>query len=71
MAATGFSYSSDGMDRLGADEPCLILMNHSSFTDLQITSTIFSGRQYHIVCTNDGFVGIASLMRWFGCIARR
>ena len=71
MAATGFSYTSDGMDRLGADEPCLILMNHSSFTDLQITSTIFSGRQYHIVCTNDGFVGKASLMRWIGCIPTR
>ena len=71
MRATGFSFTQEGMEKLGRDEPCLILMNHSSFTDLQITSTLFSDRQYHIVCTNDGFVGKNALMRWIGCIPTR
>lgn len=68
MKAVNFSYKEVGMEKLGKDEPCLILMNHSSFTDLQIIGTIFSERQYHIVCTNDGFIGKAGLMRRIGCI---
>lgn len=68
MKAVNFSYKEIGMDKLGKNEPCLILMNHSSFTDLQIIGTLFADRQYHIVCTNDGFVGKAGLMRRIGCI---
>jgi len=68
MKAVNFKYEEVGMDRLGKDEPCLILMNHSSFTDLQIIGTLFADRQYHIVCTNDGFVGKEGLMRRIGCI---
>ena len=68
MKATEFSCEYVGMDRLKKDEPCLILMNHSSFTDLQIIGTLFADRQYHIICTNDGFVGKENLMRHVGCI---
>lgn len=68
MKKVGFTYKEIGMERLGKDEPCLILMNHSSFTDLFIIATLFADRQYHIVCTNDGFVGKAELMRRIGCI---
>ena len=64
----GFTYEEIGMEKLGKDEPCLILMNHSSFTDLFIVASLFVDRQYHIVCTNDGFVGKESLMRRIGCI---
>ena len=35
-----FTYEEIDMDKLGKDEPCLILMNHSSFIDLKIASTI-------------------------------
>lgn len=63
-----FSYEEIGMNKLGKDEPCLILMNHSSFTDLFIVGTLFSNRSFHIVCTNDGFVGKELLMRLIGCI---
>ena len=56
LKATNFSYDEIGMEKLSKDEPCLILMNHSCFTDLQIVGTLFFDRQYHIVCTNDGFV---------------
>ncbi|RKM56389.1 hypothetical protein D6853_06255 [Butyrivibrio sp. X503] len=66
-----FTYEFDGMEKLGKDEPCLFLMNHSSFTDLEIFSTLFSDRQYHIVMTLDGFVGKEWLMRSLGCIPAR
>ena len=71
MRAIDFSYTQKGMEHLNKDEPCLILMNHSSFTDLQIAGTIFADRQYHIICTNDGFVGKFGLMRRIGCIPTR
>lgn len=63
-----FSYTEIGMEKLKKDEPCLILMNHSSFTDLNIAAKLFADRQYHIVCTNDGLVGKAGIMRWIGCV---
>lgn len=59
------------MDRLHKDEPCLILMNHSSFIDLKIAATLLCDRPYHIVCTYDGFVGKEWLMRKLGCIPTR
>ena len=63
----GFSYTTEGMDKPG-EEPCLILMNHSSFIDLEIVSAIFYPRPCCIVCTSDGFVGKEGLMRRLGCI---
>lgn len=68
LKKTNFSYTFSGLENIGDDEPCLFLMNHSSFTDLQIAAHILAQRQYHIVCTNDGFVGKAKLMRTIGCI---
>ena len=68
LKATNFQCRSIGMERLGADEPCLILMNHSSFIDLKIASTILYPRPFNIVCTSDGFVGKEWLMRHLGCI---
>ena len=63
-----FSYRSIGMERLKKCEPCLILMNHSSFIDLKIASRVFYPRPLSIVCTSDGFVGKQWLMRNLGCI---
>lgn len=40
LKATNFTYSQTGMEQLGKNEPCLYLMNHSSFIDLKIVSTI-------------------------------
>ena len=68
LKATNFQCRSIGMERLGADEPCLILMNHSSFIDLKIASTVLYPRPFSIVCTSDGFVGKEWLMRHLGCI---
>lgn len=68
LKETNFSYTMNGMLKLGRLEPALILMNHSSFTDLQIVGKLFADRPYNIVCTNDGFVGKEFLMRAIGCI---
>jgi len=65
---TGFKCTKIGMERLGKKQPCLVLMNHSSFIDLEIASTILFPRSFHIVCTTDGFVGKNLLMRFLGCI---
>jgi len=66
--STRFSYRCIGMERLGKREPCLILMNHSSFIDLKIASKLLYPRRYNIVCTSDGLVGKNWLMRQLGCI---
>ena len=63
-----FSCERVGMERLGKHEPCLVLMNHSSFIDLKIASTLMYPRPLNIVCTSDGFVGKNRLMRHLGCI---
>jgi len=68
LKATNFKYEMHAMEKLGKDEPCLILMNHSSFIDLKIAVTIFNDRPLNIVCTSDGFVGKSGLMRKIGCI---
>ncbi len=65
---TKFTYTNHGMEKLSKKEPCLILMNHSSFIDLKIASHIFFPKRYGIICTSDGFVGKNWLMRLIGCI---
>ena len=67
LRATNFSYTTERMEEVGK-APCLILMNHSSFIDMEIASAIFYPRPLSIVCTSDGFVGKAWLMRQIGCI---
>ena len=65
-----FTFKEQGMEKISKKEPCLILMNHSSFIDMKIASRIFFPRRYGIVCTSDGFVGgfMSLLMRLLGCI---
>ena len=43
-------------------------MNHSSFIDLKMATTIWYPKPLNIVCTSDGFVGKEWLMRHLGCI---
>ena len=68
LKAVHFTYNSIGMERLGTEEPCLILMNHSSFIDLKIAATVLYPRPFNIICTSDGLVGKEWLMRNMGCI---
>ena len=68
LVATHFDYTTTDMDKLGKDEPCLYLMNHSSFIDLEIAANILYPRSFNIVATTDSFVGKSWLMRQIGCI---
>ena len=68
LKATDFTYTMHGMEKLSPGEPALILMNHSSFIDLEMMFEMFRDRPFGIVCTSDGFVGKESLMRMLGCI---
>lgn len=68
LIAVEFQYRKIGMDKIGKREPCLVLMNHSSFIDLEIAATLLFPRPFNIVCTSDGFVGKSWLMRLIGCI---
>lgn len=68
LLATRFTYRTIGLEKLDRKEPCLVLMNHSSFIDLKIAARLLISRPFHIVCTSDGFVGKRRLMRYIGCI---
>lgn len=62
-----FSYKKINMEKAGKG-PYFILMNHSSFIDLEIAYKILYPKPFCIVCTSDGFVGKSLLMRLIGCI---
>ena len=62
-----FSYTTERMELVG-DQPCLILMNHSSFTDMKLAFGIFYPRRMGIVTSVDAMSGIlGKLMRILGC----
>ncbi len=63
-----FSYTTERMELVGKDEPCLILMNHSSFIDMKAAYGIFFPRPMCIVTTSDAFVGLNWIMRLIGAI---
>ena len=72
LAGTRFRYETRDMERLAPGEPCLILMNHSCFLDMQIAYRILYPRPFNIICTSDAFVGMGGLMnrllRTIGCV---
>lgn len=62
-----FSYTTERMELVGK-QPCLILMNHSSFTDMKLAFGIFYPRRLGIVTSVDAMSGIlGKLMRRLGC----
>ena len=64
---TKFSYTTERMELVG-DQPCLILMNHSSFTDMKLAFGIFYPKKFGIVTSVDAMTGIlGKLMRLLGC----
>ncbi|MBP3347839.1 MAG: 1-acyl-sn-glycerol-3-phosphate acyltransferase [Clostridia bacterium] len=68
MYKSGFTVNRINMDKLGKKEPCLILMNHTSFFDMKVAAHVLFPRTFGIVTTTDGFVGLNPLMRLLGCI---
>ena len=69
---TKFSYTTERMEELPKDEPCLILMNHSCFLDMQIAYRTFYPSAFNIIATTDSFVSFGGLMGWLmrtiGCV---
>ena len=64
---TKFHYTTERMELVG-EEPCLILMNHCSFTDMKLAYGIFYPRPMGIVTSVDAMTGIlGKLMRILGC----
>ena len=68
LIATKFKCERIGMERLGKKEPAFIMMNHSSFIDLEIAASVLYPRPFNIVATTDGFIGKDWLLRKIGCI---
>ena len=67
LRETDFSYTTEGMEKVG-DQPCLILMNHCSFTDMKLAFGIFYPKRLGIVTSVDAMTGILGvLMRFLGC----
>ena len=64
MMGTGFTYEIDERAEKALKEPCLILMNHSCFLDMQIAHRILFPRAFNIITTSDAFVGLWGLMNW-------
>ncbi len=61
-------YNEVGMEKLNKDEPCLVLMNHSSFIDMQIVGDYLFPRPFSVVTTTDAYVGLAWVLKQIGCI---
>ena len=64
MMGTGFTYEMDERAEIALKEPCLILMNHSCFLDMQIAHRVLFPRPFNIITTSDAFVGLGGLMNW-------
>ena len=66
MLPVRFRSVKTGLDKV--DGPALVLMNHSSFIDLEIAAALCWRRPYSIVATTDAFVGLGPILRLIGCI---
>lgn len=71
LKATKFKAQKIGMEKLKKNEPCLILMNHSSFIDLKIAVSEMYPRPMNIVTTLDGMVGLKWILKRLGCFPTR
>ncbi|MBE6548556.1 MAG: 1-acyl-sn-glycerol-3-phosphate acyltransferase [Ruminococcaceae bacterium] len=68
LMSVKFECEKKGMEKLSRKQPCLVLMNHSSFIDLEIAASLMFPRAFNIVATTDSFIGKGWLMRQIGCI---
>ena len=69
LLSVKFKANKINLDKLNKKEQCFILMNHSSFIDLEIAVSVLFPRPMNIICTSDGFVSKNWLMREIGCIS--
>ena len=71
LNSSHFTHSEVGMERLGKNEPALILMNHSGFTDFEIAYSMLYPRKFNTVAAFETFMGLEWLMKQIGCFATR
>ncbi len=71
LHSTNFTHSETGMEKLGKNEPALILMNHSGFTDFEIAYSMLYPRKFNTVAAYETFMGLEWLMRAIGCFSTR
>ena len=71
LISSHFTHSEVGMERLGKNEPALILMNHSGFTDFEIAYSMLYPRKFNTVAAFETFMGLAWLMKQIGCFQTR
>ena len=71
LRQTHFTHREVGMEKLGKNEPALILMNHSSFLDFEIAYSMLFPRKFNTVATLDSFVGLDWIMKQIGCFPTR
>jgi len=73
MGGCKLDYTTEGLEGIAKDEPCLILMNHTCFADMPIAYKLLYPRPFNIVCSNDGFIGFWGIMGWLmrriGCFS--
>ena len=68
LKAINFEHKEYGMEKIAKNEPCLVLMNHCSFIDLEIGATLLADRPFNVIVTLDAMMGKGLLMRLIGCI---
>lgn len=68
LARNHIKYIENGMDKLPKGTPYLLLMNHSSFIDMQIAANYLFPKPFATVTSVDAFVGKTTLLRYVGCI---
>ena len=71
LISSHFTHSETGMERLGKNEPALILMNHSGFTDFEIAYSMLYPRKFNTVAAFETFMGLEWLMRAIGCFSTK
>ncbi len=71
LISSHFTHSEIGMEKLGKNEPALILMNHSGFTDFEIAYSMLYPRKFNTVAAFETFMGLNWLMKQIGCFSTR
>lgn len=67
LISSGFTHRKVGMEKLGKNEPALILMNHSAFTDFEVAYSMLYPRKFNTVAAFETFMGLDWIMKPIGC----
>ena len=62
LISSHFTKKKIGMEKLGKNEPALILMNHSGFTDFEIAYSMLYPRKFNTVAAFETFIDRKSVV---------